>query len=488
MAGSVSWWRVPDMVTSNASTTMRGELEAAFCWPVTSIVSVWVVSARPFCTNTSAWICSVGEYVSTGGCTTPSRVTRAIPVCGVRAPIQLIPVPVKVKVACAPGAVENAAIPALHAWLVSPIFQLLKLKLTSGSVSCRRETVTAGASNASTTMKVSSAAAFFRPVTSIVRVWLVLARPDAVYMDTRISSVFEYVSTSARKVPSTDTRAMPVPRARPPIQVTEVPVKVNVAWAPCVVENAALPPLHDLLASDVHPPLGVSTTDGSVSSKRAPDPAGGGGGGALLATVTVTGAEVVWLPAASRAMAVMVCDPSVAVAVFHETEYGGVVASALPLTPLSKRNCTPTTPTLSAASAVTLIVSWTVAPEAGDVMLTVGGVVSAGGGALLATVTVTGAEVNDSPSRPSRATAVSVCVPLPAVVVFEVIEYGAEVSRAPRSAPSSWNCTLETVSAPTMLTLALTGIAPPTVEPEAGDVMVTIRLPTGSGGSSCAKA
>ena len=39
-----------------------------------------------------------------------------------------------------------------------------------------------------------------------------------------------------------------------------------------------------------------------------------------------------------------------------------------------------------------------------------------------------------------------------------------------------------------MLTLALTGIVPLTGEPGAGDVMVTIRLPPGSGGSICAKA
>ncbi len=138
--------------------------------------------------------------------------------------------------------------------------------------------------------------------------------------------------------------------------------------------------------------------DGSVSWKRVADPGGGGGGGGggvLLATVTVTSAEVLLLPAASRAIAVMLCEPSLAVAVFHEIEYGAVVASALPLTPLSSRNCTPTTPTLSEALAVTVTVPFTVAPLAGAVILTVGGVVSGGGGGgALFTVTVTGAEVN----------------------------------------------------------------------------------------------
>src|SRR6266513_3538495 len=118
--------------------------------------------------------------------------------------------------------------------------------------------------------------------------------------------------------------------------------------------------------------------DGSVSSKRVVP--GGGGGGALLATVTVIVVDSVWLPAASRAMAVIVCEPSLTEAVFQGIEYGVLVASAPRLT-LSILNCTPTTPTLSEALAVKLIVPETVAPETGDVMLTAGGVVSGGGGA-----------------------------------------------------------------------------------------------------------
>ena len=46
----------------------------------------------------------------------------------------------------------------------------------------------------------------------------------------------------------------------------------------------------------------------------------------------------------------------------------------------STLNCTPDTPTLSLALAVTDVVPDTVAPEAGDVIETVGGVVSGGGG------------------------------------------------------------------------------------------------------------
>jgi hypothetical protein len=71
-----------------------------------------------------------------------------------------------------------------------------------------------------------------------------------------------------------------------------------------------------------------------------------------------------------------------------------------------------------------------------------------------------------------------------AVAVFQETEYGAVVTSAPRLAPSSLNWTPATVSDPTMLTLALTGTVPETVEPEAGEVTVTARLLRG--GSICA--
>jgi len=77
------------------------------------------------------------------------------------------------------------------------------------------------------------------------------------------------------------------------------------------------------------------------------------------------------------------------------------VVTSSPSAILSPKNCTPTTPTLSEALAVIFTVPRTVAPSLGEVMLTVGGVVSpegggggGGGGGALATVTVTGAEVN----------------------------------------------------------------------------------------------
>src|SRR5207244_11299480 len=83
---------------------------------------------------------------------------------------------------------------------------------------------------------------------------------------------------------------------------------------------------------------------------------------------------------ASRATAVSVCEPFVAVVVSHATEYGADVSSVPRFAP-SSSNCTPATPTSSDALAVTEVVPETVAPAAGAVSATVGGVVPAGGGA-----------------------------------------------------------------------------------------------------------
>ena len=90
---------------------------------------------------------------------------------------------------------------------------------------------------------------------------------------------------------------------------------------------------------------------------------------------------------------------------------------------------------MSEAVAETVIVPETVAPLAGLVIWTVGGVVS---GTELFTVTVTAVAVAVLPAA-SRATAVSVCELLVAVVVFQDTEYGVAVSSAPRLAPSSLN-------------------------------------------------
>src|SRR5258705_6099373 len=108
-----------------------------------------------------------------------------------------------------------------------------------------------------------------------------------------------------------------------------------------------------------------------------------------LDTVTVTAAEVVALPAASRARAVRLCAPSPAVVVFQAMEYGALVSSA-PWAAPSTKNWTPATPTLSAAFAAIVVVPLTVAPLAGAVTDTVGGVLSP---PPLDTVTLTAAEV-----------------------------------------------------------------------------------------------
>ena len=97
----------------------------------------------------------------------------------------------------------------------------------------------------------------------------------------------------------------------------------------------------------------------------------------VFATVTVTTADTVRFPAASRATAVSVWLPFATSVVFHETLYGDAVCSASRFTP-SSPNWTPATPTLSLAVATTATaVPETVDPFAGAVRLTVGGTLSA---------------------------------------------------------------------------------------------------------------
>ena len=72
--------------------------------------------------------------------------------------------------------------------------------------------------------------------------------------------------------------------------------------------------------------------------------------GAAFDTVTVIPAEVVWLPAASRARTLSVCAPLAVEAVFQFNAYGALVSSAPNGAP-SSRNCTAATPTLSLALA-----------------------------------------------------------------------------------------------------------------------------------------
>ena len=99
------------------------------------------------------------------------------------------------------------------------------------------------------------------------------------------------------------------------------------------------------------------------------------GGG--FVTVTVTGAAVAVLPAASRATAVIVCVPSGSSVVSHERVYGAAVSSAPRLVP-STLSWTPATPVLSLAAAVTETVADTEEAAAGALIETVGGDVSVG--------------------------------------------------------------------------------------------------------------
>src|SRR3954463_10980699 len=113
-------------------------------------------------------------------------------------------------------------------------------------------------------------------------------------------------------------------------------------------------------------------------------------------------------------MALTVWVPFARPAVFHDIAYGAAVSCAPALTP-SITNCTPVTPTSSEAFAEMVVVPETVAPSAGDVTVTVGGVVSVGRVDVLETVTVTDDELR-LPAA-SRAVARSVCGPFGVVVV-----------------------------------------------------------------------
>src|SRR2546422_8927563 len=78
-------------------------------------------------------------------------------------------------------------------------------------------------------------------------------------------------------------RAMPVCGPCRPIQLTDVPVKVNVARAPAVVETAAVRPLHAVLVS---PCVQSAVYVAAVSSKRVPATGGGDEGPTSNASTT----------------------------------------------------------------------------------------------------------------------------------------------------------------------------------------------------------
>src|SRR5262245_18361354 len=136
------------------------------------------------------------------------------------------------------------------------------------------------------------------------------------------------------------------------------------------------------------------------------------GADATLLTVSGTAALVVVRFEVSRATAVSVWAPFEEPVVFQVTENGEVPVTSEPRFATSSLNCTPATPALSLAVALTVIVPLTVAPAAGAVIATVGGVVCD----TLFTVTGTAALVVVRLAV-SRATAVRLWPPLPAPVV-----------------------------------------------------------------------
>ena len=139
-------------------------------------------------------------------------------------------------------------------------------------------------------------------------------------------------------------------------------------WTP------ATPMLSEAYAEIVIAPETVAPGPGVVTVTT-------GGVVSAFATVSVTGALDPTLPAASEAFAASTCDPLAAVVVFQVSVYGRAVTAGPRLVP-SSVNCMLATPTLSEATAETVMLGPdTVAPLLGAVIATVGRNVSAAGGA-----------------------------------------------------------------------------------------------------------
>src|SRR5688572_27227255 len=183
-----------------------------------------------------------------------------------------------------------------------------------------------------------------------------------------------------------------------------------------------------------------------------------------LLTVMLRAAEVVVLPAASRATAVTECEPLPTESESQERLNGLLVSSVPAFTP-STLNCTPTTRSLSEAFALNVTVPETVAPLDGAVSETVGACVSP-----LPTTIVRAADVVMFPAA-SRATAVTECVPLPTRAEFHERLNGELVSSVPAFAPSTLNWTPTTRTLSDALALSVT--VPDTVAPLAGAVSAT---------------
>src|SRR5258706_371812 len=84
----------------------------------------------------------------------------------------------------------------------------------------------------------------FLPITWMLNVWVPAVRPLIEKTVGWGCSVGKYGSNSSTNAPSRNMRAIPVWGPRAPTQLTPVPVKVNVACAPGVVDIRAAPALH----------------------------------------------------------------------------------------------------------------------------------------------------------------------------------------------------------------------------------------------------
>ena len=132
-------------------------------------------------------------------------------------------------------------------------------------------------------------------------------------------------------------------------------------------------------------------------------------------------------------------------------------------------NCTPTTPTLSDAAAVSFTVPLTAAWLAGAVTETVGGVVS--GTFVFETVMVTTAEIVEFPAA-SLALAVMEWEPLDTDALFHALWYGAVFCSEPVATPSIRNCTPATPTLSEAVAARFT--VPVSVLPAAGAVRETV--------------
>ena len=170
-------------------------------------------------------------------------------------------------------------------------------------------------------------------------------------------------------------------------------------------------------------------------------------------------------PLALLATAVSMWLPLESVVVLSGKLNGALVTAGPALVP-STLNCTLVA--FADALTVTVIVPETVAPEAGEVMDTLGGV-GAGGGAALLTLMEMAALVAVCPPD-VLALAANEWLALERVVVLSKKLKGALVTAGPALMPSTMNWTL--VAFPDAL--AVTAIVPETVAPETGEVMDTL--------------